>query len=275
VETINRFGTIYCWINKINGKLYVGQTVDVKSRIKGYKNNNHRRQTKLFRATEKYGWDQFDFEIIEESIPEKELNQREKFWIKHLYAVEFGYNCTYGGDASCTWSESSKVAITGSNSKRFKNLLNKRFGKLIAIKFLNIVGKSSVRWICLCDCGNITQPIRGSKLTAGEYQSCGCLIKERMNTANPSWDPVVIEKIRKTQEKNMIGIACNETNKKYRSLKDAYKDTGISVSQLSRCLREIQKTALGFTFRKLTPEETLALQNQPSYSAQTPQDLSQ
>ena len=256
--------------------MYVGQTVDVKSRIKGYKNNNHRQQTKLFRATEKYGWDQFDFEIIEESIPEKELSQRERFWIKYLHAVEFGYNCTYGGVANCTWSESSKVAITGCNSKKFKNLLNKRFGKLIAIKFLNIVGKSSVRWICLCDCGNITQPIKGSKLTAGEYQSCGCLIKERMNTVNPSWDPVVIEKIRKTQEKNMISVVCNETNKKYRSLKDAYKDTGITVTQLSRCLKGIQKTALGFTFRKLTPEETLALQNQnqqPS-SAQTSQDLS-
>lgn len=54
-----------------------------------------------------------------------------------------------------------------------KNLLGQQFGMLTVIKE---AGSESnfVTWICKCECGNITHPIRGNNLLSGMTKSCGC-----------------------------------------------------------------------------------------------------
>jgi hypothetical protein len=55
---------------------------------------------------------------------------------------------------------------------------------------LKVVKESSERkhgevcWVCKCDCGNITTPIRSSSLTSGATKSCGCLHSERIKQKN-------------------------------------------------------------------------------------------
>lgn len=54
-------------------------------------------------------------------------------------------------------------------------MIGKRFGRLIVIAEGQKYGTSrKARWICQCDCGNITHPIDGSQLRKGLIQSCGC-----------------------------------------------------------------------------------------------------
>jgi hypothetical protein len=64
------------------------------------------------------------------------------------------------------------------NPKKFQDLVGKRFGKLIVIKFDHKEGKGSgvIRyfWKCKCDCGNETIVRRGH-LKDGKIRSCGCL----------------------------------------------------------------------------------------------------
>jgi len=64
----------------------------------------------------------------------------------------------------------------------FKDLTNKRFGRLVALK---LVGKNKHRkslWLCKCDCGNeTTVTING--LTSGNTKSCGCLREESVKNA--------------------------------------------------------------------------------------------
>ena len=55
-----------------------------------------------------------------------------------------------------------------------KNLIGKRFGKLIIIKKLSS-GNDGVRWLCKCDCGNETI-VTTHKLNSGNTKSCGCLV---------------------------------------------------------------------------------------------------
>lgn len=59
-----------------------------------------------------------------------------------------------------------------------KDLTGQRFGRLIAIKDVGKNKWGSRRWLCRCDCGNLTEAI-SSRLRAGCPQSCGCLQREK------------------------------------------------------------------------------------------------
>ena len=60
-------------------------------------------------------------------------------------------------------------------------MIGKRFGKLTVIEESPIRKGSFVHWICKCDCGNITHPIKGTSLRDGTTKSCGCLANEPKN----------------------------------------------------------------------------------------------
>ena len=59
-----------------------------------------------------------------------------------------------------------------------KDLTGMRFGRLTVIERAENDKRNHAMWICQCDCGNITRPIRSSHLRDGSIQSCGCLQKE-------------------------------------------------------------------------------------------------
>lgn len=50
-----------------------------------------------------------------------------------------------------------------------------KFGKLTALECINKSNDTHLYWICKCDCGNMTEPIRSTCLISGETMSCGCL----------------------------------------------------------------------------------------------------
>lgn len=79
--------------------------------------------------------------------------------------------------------KSNRVIGCGSTtcSKKFHNLINKRFGKLVAIKFAGMIEVRSriglgeqAHWECLCDCGN-TYIVPADLLLVDKVKSCGCL----------------------------------------------------------------------------------------------------
>lgn len=91
---------IYKIENKINGKLYIGQTTCPKNRKKQHFSKTFHGNPALDRAVLKYGRNNFDFSILEELETLDESNEREPFWIKELNSlVPNGYNLKEGGDA--------------------------------------------------------------------------------------------------------------------------------------------------------------------------------
>lgn len=87
---------IYGLRNKINGKWYVGQSVNIYSRWNEYRSGRCWRQKKISNALLKYGTDNFEWNVLEECQP-KQLNEREIHWISKLDSVKCGYNLTVGG----------------------------------------------------------------------------------------------------------------------------------------------------------------------------------
>ena len=96
---------IYKITNKLNGHIYIGLSKNIEERWKKhcqkYKNSNDKEYEKyLYRAFRKYGIDNFTFEVIEE-CEEKELRNREIYWISYYDSYANGYNETPGGEIIC------------------------------------------------------------------------------------------------------------------------------------------------------------------------------
>lgn len=108
--------SIYKITNLINGKSYIGQTNDFQRRQQEHKKRGYgtEGQKPLYYAFDKYGLENFSFEIIEADI--ENYNEREVYWINFYHTlVPNGYNVQIGGDepplyygednSSCTHSD--------------------------------------------------------------------------------------------------------------------------------------------------------------------------
>ena len=97
-------GFIYKITNTINGKSYIGQTIqNVKERFYQHcatKCSKAVSNMVIHRAIKKYGKSNFTVEVIEE-IDSANLNDRERYWIKYYNSYNNGYNSTKGGQDGC------------------------------------------------------------------------------------------------------------------------------------------------------------------------------
>ena len=85
---------VYMLTNKINGKQYIGSTFNLKNRIKYYKyNHKYMTNASLKLDIEKYGFDNFDVQILEQATRDK-LRDREKYYIQKYDLINNGYNMT-------------------------------------------------------------------------------------------------------------------------------------------------------------------------------------
>jgi len=116
---------VYKAVNKINGKCYVGQTVNTlhkrsMSHIRTAKNKE--KDYPFHRALIKYGEDSFEWSVICECNTKKEMDEKESFYIKELksHVSDNGYNLTLGGEGNLGWipSEETKRKISEANKGR-------------------------------------------------------------------------------------------------------------------------------------------------------------
>lgn len=106
---------IYCVHNNVNGKNYIGQTIEFSNRFSDsyighfkdynkYKNGKLKDSRILYKAWNKYGLESFTVYIIDVGDGSREsLNEKEVYWIKTLHTCTqgpecFGYNLTWGAD---------------------------------------------------------------------------------------------------------------------------------------------------------------------------------
>jgi group I intron endonuclease len=103
-------GIIYKSTNTIDGKIYIGLTTNsLKNRIR-----QHRYGKAYFsRAINKYGENQFKWEVIESEIPYDKLRDREKYYIRLFNSNDskYGYNLTDGGDGNLKGNRKKRPKI--------------------------------------------------------------------------------------------------------------------------------------------------------------------
>ena len=116
----NRLYTVYIYVNKINKKRYIGMTKQLPkyrwANGKGYKNNDY-----FINAIQKYGWENFEHNIIAENLSFEKACELEKELIKEYKSNqrEFGYNIEGGGNAKKEIPESTRNKMRGENNPNY------------------------------------------------------------------------------------------------------------------------------------------------------------
>lgn len=126
------YGKIYRLTNKLNGKMYHGQTTeeDINDRWKYYKRLYCKKQIKLYNALKKHGPENFLFEIIDTSSQNQtQLDDLEIDYIARFDSMNNGYNIMPGG-AHGKHSEETKRKISKAHigikySEESKNKMSK------------------------------------------------------------------------------------------------------------------------------------------------------
>jgi group I intron endonuclease len=148
--------SIYKILNKVTGKVYIGQTKS-KSTIrwnchkrnlrKGKHYNNH-----LQSAWIKYGEDSFIFEVIDCSTNLEELNNLEVYWIEFYNSTnrEKGYNLESGGGANKIVSDETRLKMSknGSSEKNLSRITKIGIGKVLSEEHKAALVKANTGRIC-------------------------------------------------------------------------------------------------------------------------------
>ena len=229
--------TIYKHTNKINKKCYIGQTKRTNIKTRWGKNGyNYKYCKKFYNAIKKYGWDNFEHEVLETNIKTlKDANQREQYWIKYFDSFYNGYNSTIGGNSNLGLS----IPVLQIDKNNF-NIIN---------RFESITDASEKTKICKHHIINCCKRVSS---TAGDFHWC------YEKDYNNKW--------KKPNIKNRnISVVCIETGKIYKNAVEASIDMNIrrSVSGITVCCKGKQLTCRGYhwcyytDYKKFKQRDTL------------------
>ena len=93
--------TVYQHKNKINGKMYIGITSQHPQDRWGHNGSGYKSTPHFYAAIQKYGWDNFEHNILYTDCTKEQACELEKLLIKKYKTQnrDFGYNILEGGDA--------------------------------------------------------------------------------------------------------------------------------------------------------------------------------
>lgn len=120
---------IYCVLNIINNKKYIGSTINIKNRIKHHlrklKSNKHH-NPRLQASFNKYGEKNFIFFILELVNTSNELLKREQYYIdkfdsKNLFNIHLITNSSLGVKRSDKTKEKIRLANLGLKHPEWRN----------------------------------------------------------------------------------------------------------------------------------------------------------
>lgn len=122
---VNNNSGIYKITNLVNGKVYVGKTVNFRKRYNVYKSAFNKQDVRkineyFLNSMNKHGIDNFLFGIIEE-CPIYALSERELYWIEKLSSTKrkFGYNLRLDSSTGMITHEETKKKISERVKKEY------------------------------------------------------------------------------------------------------------------------------------------------------------
>ena len=167
------FGVIYKITNKTNGLIYIGQTSDFLRRVRYYRSEANTDTTPIklhdiTNAMRDEGFDNFEFEIIEERPSVEKMDEAECRWIARYNSTnpKYGYNSQYGGGAKREGAVTAFRHTEEHKAKMRKGLIvyNKENGK-----FNLIDSAKSVSDIFHCDKAIISRCAKHGQIYHGFY----------------------------------------------------------------------------------------------------------
>lgn len=216
-------GFIYKITNRVNNKVYVGQTrFTLEHRWKQHIYESKRDLSKpLYKAIIKYGISNFYIEPLEE-VPYEKLNEREIFWIAELDTFNKGYNATKGGQGKLTIYQDSYF-------EEIKDLYLCGFSSIKIGKMFNLSDKTVINLLKCLGVKVKTKKHSRFKLNAYETNELIQAYKEGINLTNLGKKyHVSKDTIKKYLQNNGVDI-----KDRYNLLKDTEKHESLINDYLS------------------------------------------
>lgn len=135
----NHYNCIYMYVNKVNGKRYVGQAKDFNRRHRGHISESRKEHRKEYnypfnKAIRKYGIENFEIIILKENLSTKcLLNLLECYYIKKYNTLKYGngYNISDGGSNGNTFAGKTKEEMDEIwNNEHRRNLSESLKGRI-------------------------------------------------------------------------------------------------------------------------------------------------
>lgn len=172
-----------------------------------YRKNQHFRETRsknrkltyFHNALNKYGFENFEFKIIDEAFAQEDLDEKERFWIKFFGSTDKskGYNLDSGGNSGGKKSDETKQKIGLTTKEKWKDPVMSEKMRNGLLKGAETMKKNKKRFPFICPtCGRTfyyPKHIAESK----KYCSLKCA------TNSESWKKGVLSSSKLTHEKNI------------------------------------------------------------------------
>lgn len=113
---------IYKITHKDTGRVYIGQSTRLSSRISQYKScHKRKKKTRIENAISKYGWDAFEFNVLVYAEGKEYLNLLEQRIIEGLDTLKpNGFNLRKGGNTS-TFCKETRDKMSAIKIEQMKN----------------------------------------------------------------------------------------------------------------------------------------------------------
>ena len=150
---VKKMTGIYKYKNKINGRIYIGQSTDIEHRYKQHlydAKNRTEKSTGIDIAINKYGIENFCFEILEE-CDVNQLDERERFWINYYDSYHNGYNRTVGG-GSLKGEEHPRAILTEQQVWTIRELYGQRINRSKVFELFKDVGITKRGFLKVWNC---------------------------------------------------------------------------------------------------------------------------
>lgn len=205
---------VYIHTNKINGKRYIGITSQQPNK-RWLNGRGYEKHLPIGRAIEKYGWENFEHDILYSDVSEHEAKVLEISLI-NIYNTQndrFGYNLTSGGDGLTGFHHTAESKKKMSVQKTASNHPN--YGK-----HLQESTRSKI-----------------SKQLVGNSNAKGSIRSEKTK-----------EKMSKSKMKPVVMLKDDIPIKIFDSAKDAEIETGINRKNISLCCYNKRRHAGGYAW---------------------------
>ena len=234
----NKICGIYMIKNLVNEKIYIGKSKDIVRRWYEHKSDlrcQRHDNCYLQNSWNKYGENNFSFNVLEECFDESCLDVLEKFYID-LYGANdknCGYNLTDGGDGGVPTAESIE---------HMKIATRKRYneeGKAVYCPELNITFSCPIeaqektgvlrQSISSCCCGS------KNRKTAGKHPITGERLHWFFANDIEKINDFLQGKLQRRHFEVCKRVICIELNATFSSIKDASNETGVCATNISMC----------------------------------------
>lgn len=250
---------VYMHTNKINRKVYIGITKQKpkyrwKKDGKGYSKKDN---VYFYNAIQKYGWDNFEHEIIASNLTKDEAEKFEILLIREFDSTNrnLGYNIQNGGNTTGTHS----VEVREKLSKMKKGIPTGLIGGLSAIAKEVDVYSIDGEYVCSFESMNLASEKFGSDVS----NICACCngkIKTSMGMVfrykGDRFDKFQVNHVVYGKKVACLDLNTGEVVNVYDSLEIASKIHNISKSQIVRYCKDQVKNKLKFDWKYVSDIET-------------------